>query len=469
MRFRLRGPIAFLLIAFCSAARGDEVDAYVSAFIKRHHIPGAAISVVKGGKLVKAAGYGAANLELNVPVTANTLFEIGSITKQFTAEAVMMLEEDGKLSVDDPLMKYLPEAPVSWSHITLRHLLTHTSGLHDWEAANSLSFRREYTIQEYIHLIAGTPLDFAPGSQWSYTNSAFPLLGIVVERVSAVPFEQFVTERIFQPARMSTARFRHPEQIVRNRAAGYVDVGGELRNGEPLRPHMVMPNGGILASATDMAAWDVALHSGRLVKPATLERMTEPVTLSNGEHGASGMAWFKTTFRNHSMLLHNGSTAAGFSAVVYHYTTDDLGVTVLFNIDRWNAVNTLAEHIAGMFVPGASISSLPARNEDDSKRTARFIALLTDIAAGKDPESLTPDLRGHIQASARKNAAEHLKAKRAVTCVDVEDFGPSGKQQFGTVIRWTERYRIETTGGAVYYTLNLTADGLVARFVPEED
>jgi CubicO group peptidase (beta-lactamase class C family) len=467
---RVRAIIACSLLLTCAATlRADDIDTYVSGFIQRHKIPGAAIAVVKNGKLVKAAGYGTASLELTVPATQDTIFEIGSISKQFTAEAIMMLAEEGKLSVDDPIAKYLPESPASWLKITIRQLLTHTSGIPDWEAANLLSYRREYTPKEYIDLIGARPLDFEPGTRWGYTNSSYPLLGIVVERVSGLPFEKFVTERIFIPAGMKTARFKHPEQIVANRAAGYVDTNGELRNGEPLRPGIIAPNGGIMASAPDMAAWDIALHSGRLLKPETIRQMTRIVTLANGRPGVSGMAWFELTFRGHSMLLHNGSTMAGFSAVVYHYTTDDLGIAVLFNIDRWNAVNTVAEHIAGMFVPGASISSLPPRVQDDSARIARFVNFLSDLATGRDPEMLSPDLRGQVSSKRRKSIGEHLKAKQKVTCVDVEDFGPNGQEQLGSLIRWTERYRIDTTNGAVYYTLNLTPDGRVTRFVPEED
>ncbi len=470
MRSHLRFvAVCCLLIACTTILQADEIDDYVKGFISRHRIPAAAIAVTKNGKLVKAAGYGTANLEWATPTTPDTLFEIGSITKQFSAEAVMMLAQDGKLAVDDPIAKYLPEVPAIWSKITIRQLLTHTSGIPDWEAANLLSYRREYTAKEYIHLLDARPLDFQPGTQWAYTNSTYPLLGIIVERVSRMPFEEFVTERIFKLAGMKTARFRHPEQIVSKRAAGYIDVEGQLRNGEPLRPQVIAPNGSIMASALDLAAWDIALFQGHLLKPDTIREMTTAVTLPNGRQGVSGMAWFKTSFHNHSMLIHNGSTIAGFSAVVYHYTTDDIGVVVLFNIDRWNAVNTVAEHLAGMFVPGASISSLAPRTEDDSARIARFTGFLSDIASGKDPEILAPGLRGRISPERRRSIGKLLKSKQWVVCLDVEDYGPRGREQLGDVIRWTERYRIDTADGAVYYTLNFDPDGKVVRFVPEED
>jgi CubicO group peptidase (beta-lactamase class C family) len=184
--------VVFVLIILCCplalsqpAQKLDEVNQYVAAFIKKRNIPGLSLAVVSNGKLVKAAGYGLANLELQVPARPETVYQIGSISKHFTAEAVLLLVEEGKLGLDDPLGKYLNEAPAAWKGLTLRQLLTHTSGLKDWEAANVLSYRREYTPDEFIKLMSPFPLDFTPGEQWSYTNTAYPLLGMVIERVAA--------------------------------------------------------------------------------------------------------------------------------------------------------------------------------------------------------------------------------------------------------------------------------------------
>ncbi len=460
--------VAVVLLCCVQTTYADQVDDYVRGFIQRHQIPGISIAVVHHGKLVKAAGYGMANLELSVPATQNTLYEIGSISKQFTAEAVMMLVEEGKLQLTDPIGKFLPEAPAAWARITVAELLTHTSGLKDWEAAGILTYRREYTPKEYIDLIAAQPLDFAPGTRWAYTNSSYPLLGLIIERVSGKPFEQFVEERIFKLAEMPTARLRHPEQIVPNRASGYIEAQGELRNGEPLRPGIIAPNGGIMASAVDMARWDIALHSGLLLKPALVQQMMTIVRLNDGKPGISGMAWFADTFHGHRMVLHNGSTLGGFSSVVYHYLDDDLGIAVLCNIDRWNAVNVVAEHLAGMFVPGVSVMSLPG-NKADEARTTRMLQFMSDLAAGKDPDLLAPNLRGNIWTSFRRTVGENLEVRRKFELVDYEDFGATGAERFGEVIRSIERYRLETGTKAVYYSFEFTREGKITRMVPEED
>lgn len=463
--------LPLLLVATLATAaqpQGDSVDAYVRGFMERRKIPGAAVSVVHHGKIVKAAGYGMANLELNVPATEHSVFEIGSISKQFCAEAVMMLVADGRIALDDPLRRYLPEVPEAWSGITIRHLLTHTSGLRDWEGDSAFSYRREYTTSEFIAFVARHPLDFAPGSRFAYTNSAFPLLGKVVEKVTGVSYERFVAERIFRPAGMVETYFKHHANIVPNHTGGYVDEGGTLVNGEPLRPVILAPNGGIMSTATDMARWHIALSNGTLLTPATMAAMLVPVRLNDGSVFSGGIAWFLDEFRGHRFVLHNGSTVAGYSSVVYRYLTDDLSVTILFNIDRWNAVNVLAINVASFFVPGLAMRSLAERPDPDPALSQRLLAMLGDVADKRDSEMLAPNLR-NPGGPVRTNAALGFKAPSArITLLEVEDHGSDGIEHFGSRVRWIYRYRVDGGGRTVYYTIELTPDGKVTRFVPEE-
>jgi D-alanyl-D-alanine carboxypeptidase len=341
-----------LLTGTAGAQQGDSVDALVRDFIRQKNIPSAAISVVHHGQVMKSAGYGIVNLELGVPATEHSVFEIGSMTKQITAEALMMLVEEGKLSIEDPLSKYLPGLPEAWSGIRLRHLMTHTSGLHDWEGDSAFSFRREYSTAEFVEFVSRHPLDFPPGSRFGYSNSAYPLLGKVLEKVAGVPYQQFVTDRIFKPAGMLETRFRDNASLVPNRASGYIDQQGTFINGERLRPAILAPNGGVLSTAADMARWNIALGKGVLVKPATMALMMTPTRFNDGStFGGGGIAWFLSDLQGHRLVVHNGSTAAGFSSVVYRYPEDDLSVVVLFNIDRFDAVNKLAVDIAGFYVP----------------------------------------------------------------------------------------------------------------------
>ena len=450
-------------------ATADETDQYLSAFIRKYRIPALSVGVFRNGEVVKVAGYGTANLELGTPATGESVYEIGSITKQFTAEAVMMLVEENKIGLDDRLGKYLPRTPPEWGQITIRHILTHTSGLKDWDGTGALSYRREYTPAEYIDVVAASPLEFAPGSQSAYTSAGYPLLGLVIQQVAGVPYEQFVTERIFHALGMRQTRFKHPPDIVAHRASGYVDAGGEFRHGEPLRPTMIAPSGGILTTVVDLARWDAALWSGRLLKPATLDLMRQPARLNDGKPGVSGIAWFSDVFHGHALVLHNGSTVAGFSSVIYHYLSDRLTVAVLCNIDRWNAVNVAAQHVAGLFVPGVSISSLAERPDPDPARGRELAQMLRDVAAGKQTALLTPGLQSRIPAERRTAIAGHMREHDRFAFLECEDLGATGAVRFGNLIRSICRYRIKTGAGSVNYTFEFTPGGLVARFVPEED
>lgn len=345
----------FFLALLSPSAWADKIDVYAHAFIAERNIPGLSLAVVRNGKLVKAAGYGFANLELRVPARPETVYEIGSITKQFTAEAIMLLVEEGKLNLDDTLGLRLEGIPAAWRPLTLRQMMSHTSGLKDWEGAKLLSFRREYSAADFIALMAQYPLDFKPGESWAYTNTSYPLLGLVITKASGEPYDTFVANRILKPLGMDATIFARPEDIVPNRASGYVDQDGRLRRGELLRPRIVEPNGGIFSTVLDMAKWEHVLYTEQLLKKVSLAEMQTPVRLRNGQATPSGLGIFVDTFHGHRLLAHNGSTPGGFSSVFYHYPDDHLTVVVLSNIDRGDAVNVIATHVADFYVPGVAM------------------------------------------------------------------------------------------------------------------
>ena len=192
MKIAPKLSIVFLLLIWSGAtARADWLDKFVAEQIRQRQIPGLSVAVVREGKVVKAAGYGFANLELRVPATPDTVYEIGSISKQFAAEAVMLLVEDGKLNLNDPINKYLPpNAPATWQNITVRNLLNHTSGLKDWTELKDFSYRREYSAEEFVALVSPFPLQYQPNDNWSYSNTNLPLIGIIVECASGKPLAQ---------------------------------------------------------------------------------------------------------------------------------------------------------------------------------------------------------------------------------------------------------------------------------------
>ena len=301
MTLTLRIIVAPFLILALGPARADKVDDYVEKQRQQLHLPGVSLAVVRDGQLIKSRGYGLANLELNVRATEDTVYEIGSNTKQFTAAAVMMLVEEGKINLDDQLTKYFPEAPKSWSGITVRHLLSHTSGIQnhvavpDWLNVFKTSITSETTParDELLKMFFKLPLEFQPGETWSYDNTGYYLLGIIIEKASGKSYWEFLAERIFHPLGMTATRNTEPQPIVPNRASGYEWVNDHFENRPILAPFIAFSAGSILSTVKDMAKWDAALYGenysrnpacircGPSPKPMT-ERIRPSITASAG-------------------------------------------------------------------------------------------------------------------------------------------------------------------------------------------
>lgn len=459
-----------LLIGDFHGARADVIDEYVTEQLERRNIPGVSLAVVRDGRVVKAAGFGLANLELRTPATPGSVYEIGSITKQFTAEVIMLLVEEGKLSLDDPISKYLTDLPAAWAKITVRQLLTHTSGLKDWEVGTDFSYRREYTPNEFIKLLAQYPLDFQPGERWAYTNTGFPLLGMIVEQVTGRTYEAFVTERIFKPLGMNSTRLKHPAEIVPFRASGYKFENGKWRNGELARPQVIAANGGILSTVLDMAKWDAALYTEALLKRSSFEQMLVPARLNNGQTPINhGFAWFTDAFRGHRIVSHWGSTVAGYSAVVFRYVDDKVTVILLCNVDDGAlGVDAMARRIAGFYIPGAHIGGIKEQPDPDPQTTERLRQLLRDLAEGRDSDVLAENLRRGVPQSRKEQIARHLREISSFVFIDSEKYG---KYHFMLDPKMDRiiRYRMVTGGRAVYYSFHLNSDGKVARFNSEEE
>ena len=225
--------LGHLLVAAAAAAQTpatlDSIDRYVGTEVTRYRIPGLSLAVLRGDSVVLARGYGYANVEHRVPATDSTVYQSGSVGKQFTAAAIVMLAEQGRLSLDDSITRFLPDAPATWRGITIRHLLTHTSGIADY-TDSTLDTRRDYTEDELVRLAAKQPLEFAPGDRWNYSNTGYVLLGIIIHRVTGVFYGDFLQDHVFRPLRMRTTRIISEADIIPNRAAGYHLVNDTLKN-----------------------------------------------------------------------------------------------------------------------------------------------------------------------------------------------------------------------------------------------
>ena len=343
-------PIIALLCLAGAPLRtcADEIDDYLRAQMRRHQIPGLAVAVVQEGKTVKAEGYGLANVELNVPATRETVFEIGSVTKQFTATLTLMLVQEGKLRLDDKLSQLLPGTPESWKEITVRHLLTHTSGLTNYNALPGFEVTRKLNTARFIRALAPHPLLFQPGAAWSYCNSGYSLLGYVIEQTSGKSYWEYLRARILLPAGMFASQSRDLSVVITNRADGYEWTIGKLANRDSDLTD-VFSAGALVSTVTDLVKWNAGLESETLLPSALLKEMWTPVLLSGGKTFPYGLGWHLDNYKEWKCISHGGATA-GFSASVQRYPDEKLIVIVLCNLGKQNVATQAARGVAGMFI-----------------------------------------------------------------------------------------------------------------------
>jgi CubicO group peptidase (beta-lactamase class C family) len=328
----------------------DPVDALMRAALAQQRIPGATLLIARAGRIMRVAGYGFANVELHVPAVPATVFQSGSVGKQFTATAVMMLAEEGRLQLDDPLTRYFPDAPAAWRAVTIRHLLCHTGGFGDYP--EDFDMRRDYTEQELLRRVESRPLAFAPGTDWAYANLGYLTLGILIHRVSGEFYGDFLAQRIFVPLRMRTARIISESDIVPNRAAGYRLVNGELKNQEWVAPTVnTTADGSLYFSVLDLARWDAALYTERLLPRHALEQMWQVCPLNDGRpnSGSYGFGWFIREKNHHHVVEHEGSWQ-GFETYIGRYTDDRLTVAVLANLAD-SKPEAIADQVATLYLP----------------------------------------------------------------------------------------------------------------------
>ena len=329
------------------SAPADPVDDLVRETMRAQRVAGVALAVIQHRREIKTATYGLANLELQVPVQLNTVFEIGSVTKQFTAAGILLLQQQGKLSVNDPITKYLPTAPGAWTNVTIRHLLTHTSGIKSYTGRSGFEFSRHLTQTQFIRAIAAAAPDFAPGEGWQYSNSGYNLLGFILENASGQTYWQFLRDNIWRPLGMDATTDRNPSVIIPNRASGY-----EQTNGIPVNRDGdltdVFSAGAMVSTVGDLARWHGALDAGRLLTKESQTQMWTPERLNQAQSTGYGFGWHVQTFAGHRNFAHNGATS-GFNASVQRFPDDELNVIVLTNTGEMLA-GPLAQKVAACYL-----------------------------------------------------------------------------------------------------------------------
>jgi CubicO group peptidase (beta-lactamase class C family) len=350
-------PIALLALSLAAlpataqAPRGfaQRADQFLKAEMARQELVGLSVAVLKDGKVVLERGLGYANLEHKVPATPATVYQSGSVGKQFTAAAIMLLEADGLLRIEDPVTRYFPAAPAEWQQVTLEHLLTHTAGAGDYP--DDFDFRHDYTEDELRTFVFSRPLRYPPGSQWEYSNMGYVLLGLVVRQVTGRFYGDVLAERVFQPLGMTTTRVIDEAAIIPNRAAGYEREDGVIRNQTWVAPRInTTADGALYLTVRDLARWDQALHAGTLLSPAQLARVRTPVRLSDGSTYAYGYGWRVGTAGGQRLMEHGGSWQ-GFKAHILRYPEAGLTVVALANA-AWAQPYAITHGLAQLWDPG---------------------------------------------------------------------------------------------------------------------
>lgn len=381
----------------------DRIDAFVRAEMTRQRVPGVAAAVVHQGRIVTARGYGFANIEHMVPVTDATIFQSGSLGKMFTAMAVMLQVEDGKLRLDDPLTKFFPDAPATWRAITVRHLLTHTSGIPDY-TTDAFDYRRDYTEDELARLAFAQTLEFPAGSRWNYSNTGYALLGFIVRKASGSFYGDMLAESVFKPLGMTTTRVITEWDIVPNRAAGYVLSNGEVKNQEWVSPQLnTTADGSLYFSLRDLLAWDSAVKRRAILKPESWAMILEPVRLTSGKRYPYGFGW-SIDERGEQPLHQHGGSWQGFKTQYSRFLGEDLSIIVLANAAQADPAR-IADGIAAIVEPTLAVPIPSPIVDNEPAVREKLFAIIEALREGK----LTPSDFAYVRAGFFPGVAESYR------------------------------------------------------------
>lgn len=459
LKIRLFSVCLILLTA--TFVKADEVDNFVRSILTERNIPGAAIVVVKNGKIVKSAGYGIASVEFNVPATPETVFEIGSVSKQLTAAGIMLLVEDGKVNLDEKISKYLPNTPDSWKNVTVRNLLTHTAGIKSYSSiAEGFELSKRNKVESFIKLLSTYPLDFETGTDYVYSNTGYSLLSYIIESASGKSYWDFMRERIFNPLGMTKTADRDPQFVIKNRATGYewrtdrlIGRDGNLTD--------LSGAGAIVSTVLDLAKWDLALRNDTLLKKTSKLEMWKPLTFNDGKTYPYGLGWRFSEIRGHKLIAHSGQTA-GFGASLSRYVDDDITVIALTNLGASGMGTLIAQGVAKFYIPAISLKNLKSQL-DDAKITQTVKTALQHRIENNFPEELFAEnlIRQISNERAKANNLRIASFGAIKNVIFVGDETTDGKKAY--------RYKVETQKRLFLWKFAFNTEGKITEMTLEEE
>ena len=431
-----------------------RIDDFVAEEMRRQKVPGLAVAVLRKD-LTIAHGYGLANVEHRVPVTDETIFQSGSLGKMFTATAVMLQVEDGKLALSDRIKKFFPDAPAEWDPITVRHLLTHTSGIPDYTTSR-FDYRRDYTEEELARLAFQQKLEFPAGSRWNYSNTGYALLGFIVGKVSGRFYGDVLADRVFKPAGMKTARVISEADIVPHRAAGYQLEDGELKNQDWVAPKLnTTADGSLYWSLRDLIAWNSAVERRAILSKESWDRILTPAILNSGKTYPYGFGW-SIDQRNGRPLQQHGGAWQGFKTHLARFVADDLSIVVLANLAEANP-ERFVNGIAAIVDPALAVTP-PAPIEDKEPQVTDKLRRIIDAARGG---KLSPVEFAYVRAGFFPGTAQFYQR-------ELEKLGaPSALQLLRRQELGDDRvyfYQVTFASGTRYIRLGLAPDDRISGF-----
>lgn len=400
----------------------DAIDRFVQAELARQRIPGMAVAVLRGDSVLLARGYGLANREQLVPATDSTPFPVGSVSKQFTAAAIVLLSQQGRLGLDDPITRYLPEGKAVWRGVTIRQLLTHTAGV---PQDTTIDISRDYSDSEMVRS-AAQPLEFEPGKLESYSSTGYALLGVIINRVTGGFWGDFVQNQIFLPLGMATARVISDTAGAASRAVGYYLVDGKFQRPDPVSPSLNSAADCCLSlSVRDFIGWARGLNHANVLGRAGWELSWTPVRLNEAGTYPYGLGWNLLEQRGYRRIGHSGAWL-GSHATIQRYPDFDLTVIVLLNLGQANSEG-IAVGIAGLVEPALTPPHLLSQRLKSTPPTPIDRLLRAVVSRNEAPLS-TPEFTDTFPAARRQLLAGFLEAIHtwtALGCDDVRDRGIS--------------------------------------------
>jgi CubicO group peptidase (beta-lactamase class C family) len=469
--------ILFALLCVCVRVNAENIDEYVKAEMAEQHIPGLSISVVRDGRIVFAKTYGMANVEFNAPATNDTEFAIASMTKSITASAIMLLVQDGKLSLDDTITKFFDDLPESWRTITIRHLLSHTSGIKDhyrdfpFYPPLTINRKLEYTDEEFIKAHTDGGLNFTPGTQFAYSSSGFSLLGLVIKKVTGKPYADFFRERIFTPLGMDHTHVIDLSRIISGRASGYHMHNGALANARYSgQTFLGAADVSVITTGSDLARWEIGLSAGNLWKKKTLDEMWTPAKLTNGievasfPQASSGLGFGLGVYEGHPTAAHGGSLETGFSSFMVTLRDRNMSINVLTN--NWDASpSRIGFGVAGLIDPSLTPPHRMKEQKDPAPEiTERVKSFFSSFLSGNDASNLiTPELATRLFPTPKSSVGTPSPVQN-ISFIRDSDVRGKGIVRHGVGIAAMRHYKAAIMGDNIFLTVYFGQDGKIADY-----